>query len=65
MQVSKHLIDGDHAQPTASSIFPLEYEAPGGLYELLMQTVDLSNPDNLISRTSINNSGHYRFQRSS
>ena len=49
------LIDGDHAQPTASSIFPLEYEAPGGLYELLMQTVDLSNPDNLISRTSINN----------
>ncbi|MBF4820756.1 ParA family protein, partial [Cronobacter sakazakii] len=49
------LIDGDHAQPTASSIFPLEYEAPGGLYELLMQTVDLSDPDNLISRTSINN----------
>ncbi|ENT9168785.1 ParA family protein [Salmonella enterica subsp. enterica serovar Uganda] len=49
------LIDGDHAQPTATSIFPLEYEAPCGLYELLMQTVDLSNPDNIISRSSIKN----------
>lgn len=41
------LIDGDHAQPTASSIFPLEYEAPGGLYELLMQTVDLADVERL------------------
>lgn len=49
------LIDGDHAQPTATSIFPLEYEAPCGLYELLMQTVDLSIPDNIISRSSIKN----------
>ncbi|MGX5056694.1 ParA family protein [Enterobacter asburiae] len=49
------IIDGDHAQPTASSIFPLEYEAPGGLYELLMQTADLSVPESLISRTSIKN----------
>lgn len=49
------LLDGDHAQPTASSIFPLEYEAPCGLYELLMQTADLSDPNNLISRTSIEN----------
>lgn len=49
------LLDGDHAQPTASSIFPLEYEAPCGLYELLMQSADLSNPENLISRTSIEN----------
>jgi chromosome partitioning related protein ParA len=49
------LLDGDHAQPTASSIFPLSYEAPCGLYELLMQTADLSNPDNLISRTTIDN----------
>lgn len=49
------LIDGDHAQPTASSVFPLEYEAPCGLYELLTQTVDLSNPDNLISRSAVKN----------
>ncbi|MHB9804774.1 ParA family protein [Pantoea ananatis] len=49
------IIDGDHAQPTASSIYPLTYEAPCGLYELLMQTVDLSSSDNIISRTSINN----------
>lgn len=49
------LLDGDHAQPTASSIFPLAYEAPFGLYELLMQTADLSNPENIISRTSIDN----------
>ncbi|MGG6107281.1 ParA family protein [Pantoea allii] len=49
------IIDGDHAQPTASSIYPLIYEAPCGLYELLMQTVDLSSCDNIISRTSINN----------
>ncbi|WP_458038893.1 ParA family protein [Pantoea ananatis] len=49
------IIDGDHAQPTASSIYPLTYEAPCGLYELLMQTVDLSSSDNIISRTTINN----------
>ncbi|MEQ4973857.1 AAA family ATPase [Enterobacter cloacae] len=49
------LLDGDHAQPTASSIFPLVYEAPCGLYELLMQTADLSAPENIISRTSIEN----------
>jgi len=49
------LIDGDHAQPTTSSIFPLTYEAPCGLYELLMQSADLSVADNIISRTDINN----------
>ncbi|WP_210523355.1 ParA family protein [Pantoea ananatis] len=49
------IIDGDHAQPTASSIFPLSYEAPCGLYELLMQTVNLSVADNIISRTQIDN----------
>ncbi|MER2046567.1 MAG: ParA family protein [Pantoea agglomerans] len=49
------IIDGDHAQPTASSIFPLSYEAPCGLYELLMQTVNLSIADNIISRTKIDN----------
>ncbi|EFA5146128.1 ParA family protein [Escherichia coli] len=47
------LIDGDHAQPTASNIFPLTYEAPAGLFELLMRTADLSHPDNIISRTAI------------
>ncbi|HHZ3285920.1 TPA: ParA family protein, partial [Escherichia coli] len=46
------LIDGDHAQPTASNIFPLTYEAPVGLFELLMRTADLSHPDNIISRTA-------------
>lgn len=49
------LIDGDHSQPTASSIFSLEYEAPNGLYELLMKTVDLAQPDQIISRSVINN----------
>ncbi len=29
-------IDGDHSQPTASSIYALEYEAPYGLYELTL-----------------------------
>lgn len=47
------LIDGDYNQPTASSIFKLSHEAPCGLYELLMQTADLSNPDSIISRTVI------------
>ncbi|MBP2195026.1 ParA family protein [Pantoea cypripedii] len=49
------IIDGDHAQPTASSIYPLAYEAPCGLYELLMQTVDLSRAENIISHTEIDN----------
>lgn len=46
-------IDGDHSQPTGSSIFPLEYEAPNGLYELLMGTVDLNQPEQIISRSVI------------
>ncbi|SUP80430.1 Tyrosine-protein kinase CpsD [Yersinia pseudotuberculosis] len=49
------LIDGDYAQPTASSYYSLRYEAPCGLYELLMCTVDLNQPEQLISRTNINN----------
>jgi len=49
------LIDGDYAQPTASSIFSLTYEAPCGLYELLMQTADLNTPSQIISTSSIDN----------
>ncbi|MEM0672618.1 ParA family protein [Dickeya oryzae] len=49
------LIDGDYSQPTASSIYALEYEAPFGLFELLMQTADLGQPDTVISRTVIKN----------
>ncbi|MEQ2024862.1 ParA family protein [Xenorhabdus szentirmaii] len=49
------LIDADYSQPTASSIFPLNYEAPAGLYELLMQTVDLNRSEQIISRSVINN----------
>ncbi|WP_226066818.1 ParA family protein [Dickeya zeae] len=49
------LIDGDYSQPTATSIYALEYEAPYGLSELLLQTVDLGQPDTVISRTVINN----------
>ncbi|WP_226092987.1 ParA family protein [Dickeya oryzae] len=49
------LIDGDYNQPTASSIYALEYEAPYGLFELLMQTADLGQPDTVISRTVIKN----------
>ncbi|CDL84531.1 ParA family protein [Xenorhabdus cabanillasii] len=49
------LIDGDYSQPTSSSIFALEYEAPCGLYELLMQTVDLTQPEQIISRSVIKN----------
>lgn len=49
------LIDGDYAQPTASSYYPLRYEAPCGLYEMLMQTVDLNRPRQLISQTCIDN----------
>ncbi len=29
--IKTFIIDGDHAQPTASSIYPLAYEAPCGL----------------------------------
>jgi chromosome partitioning related protein ParA len=47
------LVDGDYAQPTASNIFPLAYEAPMGLVELLNQSADLSQPDSIISRTEI------------
>ncbi|MEQ1965267.1 ParA family protein [Xenorhabdus khoisanae] len=47
------LIDADYSQPTSSSIFNLDYEAPAGLYELLMQTVDLSQADTIISRSTI------------
>ncbi|MDE9433510.1 ParA family protein [Xenorhabdus bovienii] len=49
------LIDADYSQPTASSIFPLSYEAPAGLYELLMQTVDLNRSEQIISRSVIKN----------
>ncbi|WP_420497833.1 ParA family protein [Xenorhabdus khoisanae] len=49
------LLDGDHSQPTASSLFRLNYESPNGLYELLMQTVDLSIPDSIVSKTEIDN----------
>ncbi|MBI6550566.1 ParA family protein [Xenorhabdus lircayensis] len=49
------LIDADYSQPTASSIFPLNYEAPAGLYELLMQTVDLNQSEQIISRSTIKN----------
>lgn len=49
------LIDGDYAQPTTSSYYSLRYEAPCGLYEFLMQTVDLSHPEQLISHTCIDN----------
>ncbi|MCG3471187.1 ParA family protein [Xenorhabdus bovienii] len=47
------LIDADYSQPTSSSIFPLSYEAPTGLYELLMQMVDLNQPEQIISRSVI------------
>ncbi|MBW5814227.1 MULTISPECIES: ParA family protein [Yersinia] len=49
------LIDGDYAQPTASNIFALIYEAPCGLFELLMQTADLSDPSHIISNSVITN----------
>ncbi|MCP9269649.1 ParA family protein [Xenorhabdus sp. XENO-1] len=47
------LIDADYSQPTSSSIFMLDYEAPAGLYELLMQTVDLEESNQIISRSTI------------
>ncbi|KMJ44444.1 chromosome partitioning protein ParA [Xenorhabdus khoisanae] len=49
------LIDADYSQPTSSSIFSLGYEAPAGLYEVLMQTVDLRESKRIISRSVINN----------
>lgn len=49
------LIDGDYAQPTASSYFKLRYEAPNGLFELLMQTVNYQEPQSIISHTEIDN----------
>ncbi|MBE5222111.1 ParA family protein [Pectobacterium sp. A113-S21-F16] len=49
------LIDGDYSQPTASSHYALEYEAPYGFFELLMQMVDLNQPESIISRTTIPN----------
>lgn len=49
------LIDGDHSQPTTSSLFRLEYEAPNGLFELLMQLIDLSQPESIISKSAIPN----------
>ncbi|GKW07686.1 ParA family protein [Pectobacterium carotovorum] len=49
------LIDGDYSQPTASSYYALEYEAPHGLFEVLMQTTDLNKPESIISRTTIPN----------
>ena len=49
------LIDGDFGQPTASSIYQLTYEAPCGLYELLMQTVDLNDASKIISHSFIPN----------
>ncbi|HCM63127.1 MAG TPA: chromosome partitioning protein ParA [Morganella sp. (in: Bacteria)] len=53
--LSTLLIDGDFAQPTASGYYSLSYEAPCGLYELLMQTADLNRPAQVISRTCIPN----------
>ncbi len=49
------LIDGDYAQPTVSSYYSLRYEAPCGLYELLMRMADLNQPEQLISHTNNNN----------
>jgi len=37
------LIDGDFGQANASITYQLTYEATFGMYELLMQTVDLSD----------------------
>ncbi|WP_036620251.1 ParA family protein [Pantoea sp. GM01] len=47
------LIDGDFGQPTASSIYQLTYQAPSGIYELLMQSVDLGDATNIISNSFI------------
>lgn len=46
------LIDMD-GQPTLSSYFPLEYQAPGGTFDLLVHNV--VDPDKIISRTCIPN----------
>ena len=47
------LIDLDPVQPSASSYFPLEYTAPGGIFELL--SYNETDPAKIISRTSIKN----------
>ena len=46
------LIDAD-PQPSVSSFFQLEYEAPCGFYELIAQNE--TNPERIISRTVIPN----------
>lgn len=46
------LIDAD-PQPSVSSFFQLEYEAPHGFYELIAQND--TNPESIISRTAIPN----------
>lgn len=47
------LIDLDPVQPSASSYYPLEYTAPGGIFELL--SYNETDRDKIISRTSIKN----------
>lgn len=47
------LVDLDTGQPTLSSYFPLEYQAPGGIYELLVH--NMLDADKIISRTTIPN----------
>jgi chromosome partitioning related protein ParA len=44
------LIDLD-GQPTLSSYFPLEYQAPGGTFDLLVHSN--TTPEKIISRTNI------------
>jgi chromosome partitioning related protein ParA len=44
------LIDLD-GQPTLSSYFPLEYQAPGGTFDLLVHST--TTPEKIISRTNI------------
>jgi chromosome partitioning related protein ParA len=46
------LIDLD-AQPTLSSYYRLEYEAPGGIYEFV--GANETRPESIISKTSIHN----------
>lgn len=47
------LIDLDPVQPSASSYFPLEYTAPGGIFELL--SYNETDRSKIISRSSIKN----------
>ena len=44
------LIDLD-GQPTLSSYYPLDYQAPGGTFELLVHSI--VEPEQIISRTNI------------